>query len=430
MAAEFAPRTFNTQAELDDFLAERLKRQTKGWEKGKDWVDPSENMGWRTFENIMTQAETERENIKEKNRGARVAGRPYISNPYQNYPMEGIRNLGRIVGESVKGIAFKPEWSAKASAEQWLKERKDKAKPEERAAWEKWGIIHADLDGDKDTPDNTIILSNREAGKIRAIDGYYLKQPRWGTQNFYEKKPTKAERRVDDQTRKAWKTYFRTYKTEAEQARHPFTEFEPPQTVFNRVKAAVKSWLTELNIFIYSTKDRPKVLLNRLHITHYMAIWQKLSSFAYSMLLKQKWGLGQDYDFVKDKQNVKGKKKQKEMQEELDSRPEDHTLFSDAHKTAMREVLEHIIQDVIDAAPGGEKITGSIGNLNDGKAEQQQQKAAAGPYVYERTPEEQAYFAYQGTGKKKASRGTRSGGVVSGSSSSSTGATEMPVEDE
>jgi hypothetical protein len=413
-----------------------------------DYRTPTNKFGYRTFGDIMSHAERESENIRERNRGARADGRDYEINPYSNYPIEGIRSLGSIVGESVKGIGFKPEWSAQASAAEWLREKREKAQlaaahartPKEQAktakeleAWNRWGVVKGDFDNDKDTPDNTVLFSHEKAGKVRAIDGYYLKQPRWGTQNFYQDRPTKADRKVGDALKKDLKAYFRTYKTEAEQREHPFDTFAPTETAFNRVRAAVKSWLTSQGLTIYSTKKEPTIFKQRLHITHYMTLLQKLAARAYRDILRGIFSLPNDYDWDKDKSNVKGKKKQAIVHEYLDGKPDDEGLFTSIEKTSMIADAGTIKTEINEDAPiEQEKITGNFPDYEDGKAKLQKAKADAGKVYAPLKERDEAHFAYMSEmlGKKKASRGTRSGGVVSGSSSSSTGATEMPVEDE
>jgi hypothetical protein len=41
-----------------------------------------------------------------------------------------------------------------------------------KAAWDKWGVVEADLDNNTDTRDNVIVYDDFAAGKIRSIDGY------------------------------------------------------------------------------------------------------------------------------------------------------------------------------------------------------------------------------------------------------------------
>jgi hypothetical protein len=42
----------------------------------------------------------------------------------------------------------------------------------EKAAWDKWAVVEADLDNSTDTRDNVIVYENYAKNKIRTIDGY------------------------------------------------------------------------------------------------------------------------------------------------------------------------------------------------------------------------------------------------------------------
>jgi hypothetical protein len=63
----------------------------------------------------------------------------------------------------------------------------------EKAAWNKLGVVEADLDNNTDTRDNVIVYDDFAAGKIRSIDGYSIAsgQKKVNQRNIYSAFPIK-----------------------------------------------------------------------------------------------------------------------------------------------------------------------------------------------------------------------------------------------
>jgi hypothetical protein len=72
-----------------------------------------------------------------------------------------------------RGINYNPELNAANTAQLYIAKHKIQAPTlREKAGWDKWGVVEADLDNNTDTRDNVIVYDDFAAGKIRTIDGY------------------------------------------------------------------------------------------------------------------------------------------------------------------------------------------------------------------------------------------------------------------
>jgi hypothetical protein len=140
----------------------------------------------------------------------------------------------------------------------WIQDRKAKAKPNEKAIWDRWGVQEADLDANPDTEDNVIVFDDVQPGKVKAIDGYhFIPRSKIEQRVFYNTFPQKSERKkISAEDKKLLRQYLRKYPTADEQQDHPIEEFEVRTSAFDLVRTEVKSRMGEIGVNTYS-KAKP-----------------------------------------------------------------------------------------------------------------------------------------------------------------------------
>jgi hypothetical protein len=129
----------------------------------------------------------------------------------------------------------------------------------EKAEWDKWAVVEADLDNNTDTRDNVIVYDDFPAGKIRTIDGYGItsEQKKVNQLNIYSAFPIKEVRSdvMNSSLRSDLKAWLRKYPTPKEQQTHPFEEFERDVSPFEIIKNAMKQTLNTYEYTNYSRKS-------------------------------------------------------------------------------------------------------------------------------------------------------------------------------
>jgi hypothetical protein len=120
------------------------------------------------------------------------------------------------------------------------------------------------LDDDSATPDNGVLFSDLDAGKIQAIAGYQLvpAQHKNELHAEYDALPTRETRSImgdDPEIKKDLKTYFRKFPTADQQARNPFTNFTREIFPFNVVKDVIDHIMGDFwGIKLFSVKKNPE----------------------------------------------------------------------------------------------------------------------------------------------------------------------------
>jgi hypothetical protein len=139
----------------------------------------------------------------------------------------------------------------------------------EKAAWDKLGVVEADLDNNTDTRDNVIVYDDFKAGKIRSIDGYSITsgQKKVNQRNIYSAFPIKEvwSDVMNSGLKTDLKAWMRKYPTPKEQQKHPFEEFTLEKGAFEHVKNTIKLLLEEMGLTMY-TQTEPTGTL-KCHIT-------------------------------------------------------------------------------------------------------------------------------------------------------------------
>jgi hypothetical protein len=108
-------------------------------------LDPEKINNWADFQNLLDSTNEENLRIRRLNRRNRIQKRIFMLNPYQLYPLTSVKNqINRTTD------------------------------PSQKAVLNKWGVRVADLDDDSATPDNVILFSDVDAGKIQAMDGFHI----------------------------------------------------------------------------------------------------------------------------------------------------------------------------------------------------------------------------------------------------------------
>jgi hypothetical protein len=108
-----------------------------------------------------------------------------------------MKNFAYIVGLKNRGISYNPELNAANTAQLYIAKHKMQAPTlREKADWDKWGVVEADLDNNTDMRDNVIVYDDFAAGKIRSIDGYGITsgQKKVNQRNIYSAFPIKEVR--------------------------------------------------------------------------------------------------------------------------------------------------------------------------------------------------------------------------------------------
>jgi hypothetical protein len=223
------------------------------------------------------------------------------------------RDLASLVGNKNQNIRFNPTLMSAKAAQAYIQKNIDTNKdPKAKARWKKWAVVQADLDDKEETPDNVIVLSDKEIGRIRAIDGYSIGsvndkgQNAWknANRNLYDIAPTAADRaKIKSEEKKFLRAYYRKYPTVAQQATHNIADFEAPTSGYQNVRAAVKEFLNLYGIAVQKTANG--VTTGNVSAPHFMAVLAKLSASVYQSILKIIFGIQGEYDFNTDPLKLK-----------------------------------------------------------------------------------------------------------------------------
>jgi hypothetical protein len=356
----------------------RASQRAPGPHTYRDFPFAQRNIrNWDDFNVMLQDVADKKKDIKLQNRALRRSGASeLIRNPYQNYDAQGIASLATIM-HGKKSVAFKPEWQAEESAKEWLKYQKANAKTkEERDVWDKWGIAQSDLDRDPDTPDNVILFSNRDAGKIHAIDGHYLKQPRYVMKNIYKDYDTAEKRRaIDPDELKVIKAWYRKYPTIAQQKANPYKDFVPEKNAFTIVKENIKELLDQHNMIPYSSEYD----IGNIHITRFMSIWQKVASMINIKLMSGFFRVPENYFKGEDVRGLKDKENQQRYRNWLSNNI--NKITSADNLRAMYDLIRTIVANINAGIPKElqlnithSPVTGNF-QILDGKVTEQKKKA-------------------------------------------------------
>jgi hypothetical protein len=169
----------------------------------------------------------------------------------------------------------------------------------EKAKWDKWAVVEADLDSSTDTRDNVTVHDDFPAGRIRTIDGYGItsQQKKVNQRNIYSAFPIKEVQSdiMNSAFRTDLKIWLRKYPTPKEQQKHPFEDFEGDVSAFEIIKIVMKNILNTYGL-VMNTQSNP----GNLTVSHYMTILQKLTSFINKDLMLEYFSLDANYDFRLD----------------------------------------------------------------------------------------------------------------------------------
>jgi hypothetical protein len=218
-----------------------------------------------------------------------------------------------------------------------LRSQKRKAKTtKEKDTWARWSIAQADLDNDTNTPNNVITYSDKQLGKVKAIDNYEL-MPRISkeiNQTFYTEFPTTKERqKLGDKEKKLLKAYYRKYPTPTQQQAHPFADFVPELSPYQIIREG------------------------QLAAKHYMPLIQRLTGKAHLNILKGIYNLGDGYDFDADPQGVKAKRVRKNTSRILMKPDSEGKTFMERYLDANDyRIYTQEIPEAIQAIDGNRKI--------------------------------------------------------------------------
>ena len=253
---------------------------------------PKDVKNWDQFQRLLEAAATNQRRERILNKGARYTGEKLVPEPLRGYKIDEIQKLAEIVGKKNRGIRFRPDWNSELSAKEWID--RQKAKDPDNPKWEKWGVDKVDLDDNELTPDNVVVFSNKEAGRIKAIDGHEIvpRNKKETLRALYSDFPTREHRaRIDPKERSRLKAYYRKYPTETQQEHHPIDEFVKEKSAFNMVKETVQIFLNMIGFSIYSKEKHPN---GTVKLTKFMTLLQKLTSQIYKGVLREV--LSADYD--------------------------------------------------------------------------------------------------------------------------------------
>jgi hypothetical protein len=104
------------------------------------------------------------------------------------------------------------------------------------------------------------------------------------------------------------KAWLRKYPTPKEQQKHPFEEFTREKGVFENVKEAVKLFLTNYGLTMYTQTQTT----GNLTVSHYMTLLQKLTSLINKDLMIAYFNLPKNYNFKVDVKNIRLRNNQKD----------------------------------------------------------------------------------------------------------------------
>jgi hypothetical protein len=201
--------------------------------------------------------------------------------PYRGYKAAETELLTDLVGQKNVGLKFTPEFNSANAARKWIVNKRNKAKDEkEQQYWSRWDVAEMDLDADPYTPNNVIVYSDKDARKIKSVDGYQIipRTKKEALRAKYDAIPNKEVRSAlarSEQARRL-QAYFKKYKTLADWNEHPIEDFnlEDHISAFNMLREQVKEVLEYYGFRAKETDQHPKTLT----VTHYMTILQKLTS--------------------------------------------------------------------------------------------------------------------------------------------------------
>jgi hypothetical protein len=157
------------------------------------------------------------------------------------------------------------------------------------------------------------MFSDRDQGRIQAIDGYQLvpRERKEGQRAFYSNLPERESRQqADPAVKKFYKQYYNKYPTPQQQVEHPIEKFVPPnKTVFQLIRDAASAFLNKCG-FIIKKKDSAGTIIAQ----HSMPIVQKLSTAIYHNMVENMYSkINPGYNWEKDDEHVKSKLVQKDI---------------------------------------------------------------------------------------------------------------------
>jgi hypothetical protein len=161
-----------------------------------------------------------------------------------------------------------------------------------------------------------IVYEDYSANKIKTIDGYgiTLGQKKVNQRNIYSAFSIKEVR--SDVMNCKFKTdlkALRKYPTPKKQQKHQFEEFTREKGAFENVKEAVKLFLTNYKLTIYTQTQTTE----NLTISHYITILQKLTSLINKDLMIAYFNLPKNYNFEVDVKNSRLRNNQKDYNKYL-----------------------------------------------------------------------------------------------------------------
>jgi hypothetical protein len=188
---------------------------------------------------------------------------------------------------------------------------------------------------------------------------------------------------LNPEERRAWKKYFKKYPTKRLQDANRFEDFEIKESCFMRVRKFVKKIMTDAGFSIYGKNTNSE---GNTHITHFMAMLQKLASYAYKLAMSECFGVPLSYFDGPDNNDLKGEANQAYFHQFLDNF--DAVSFSQRYGDRIGERLPSVTDSINVNEAVGSRIAyimegGRIVRVNDEKAETQKaiDRAPKGPRV-------------------------------------------------
>jgi hypothetical protein len=216
------------------------------------------------------------------------------------------QELADVVGRLNRGISYNPTFVSGPSARHWIETQAENPKltADARNAYRnKWAVKMADLDDNKDTPDNVIVFSDKNVGRIRAIDGYSLTplSRKEAQREFYGALPDPKERaKLRKEEIKKMKAYLRKNWSAEKQAKESYEQFElnDVQSAYANVRATAKDFLDVWKVRVGKKEDAPKTV-GCLTPKHYLQLLQAMTKKIYETVCISVLGLPKTY-FLND----------------------------------------------------------------------------------------------------------------------------------
>jgi hypothetical protein len=156
----------------------------------------------------------------------------------------------------------------------------------------------ADLDADPQTPDNVIVFSDKDVGRIRAIDGYSLTpySRKQAQREFYGALPDPKERaKMRKEEVKKLKSYLSKNYTAEKQAKNPYDTYEVVQSAYANVRTTVKYFCDVWLVGVGRPGIDKAGTIGALTPPHFLQLLQVLTKAVYEKICKIIFDLPDNY---------------------------------------------------------------------------------------------------------------------------------------